>query len=100
VKIGKSSTSEENYRTDCIRSDPTIDPTGSAQTSADLNSLRAIMSQLMREDKETLKLPERGDWSAEALKFLEATCSASPDELSNVSTDSLPRIIAKISRTA
>jgi len=28
VKIGKSSTLEESYRTDCIRSDPTIDPAG------------------------------------------------------------------------
>jgi hypothetical protein len=48
------------------------------------------VSQLMREDTEALKLPEGGDWSAKARKFLELTCSASSEEPSNVSTDCLP----------
>jgi hypothetical protein len=90
VKIGKSSTFEESYKTDCIRSDPTIDPAGSAQTLADLNSLGTVMFESMREDRETLKLPGRADRSAEALNFLQATSSASPDELSDVSTDGTP----------
>jgi hypothetical protein len=58
------------------------------------------MFRLMREDRETLKLLGRAGWSVEALNFLEATSSSSPDELSNVSTDGLARIIAKISRAA
>ena len=59
------------------------------QTSADLNSLGKVMSQLMRENKETLESLERVGWSAKAIDFLEATSSASLDELSNVSTNSL-----------
>jgi hypothetical protein len=48
------------------------------------------VSQLMREVTEALKLPRGGGWSAKALTFLEATCSVFSEELSNVSTDSLP----------
>ena len=58
------------------------------------------MSQLMRENKETLELPGRVGWSAEAIDFLEATSSASPDKLSDVSADRLPAITTKINRTA
>jgi hypothetical protein len=90
VKIGKRSIINGNYRADFVRQDPTILPAGSTQTSADLKSLGKVMSQLMRENKETLELPGRGGWSAEAIDFLEATSSVSPDELSDVSTDSLP----------
>jgi hypothetical protein len=50
------------------------------------------MSQLMRENKETLELLGRVGWLAKAIDFLEATSSASLDELSNVSTNSLPSI--------
>jgi hypothetical protein len=44
----------------------------------------------MRENKEILELLKQGGWSVEAIDLLEATSSASLDELSDVSTDSLP----------
>ena len=69
-----------------IQIPPSIDE---KKTSADLNYLRKVMLQLMRENKETLELSGRGGLSAEAINFLEATSLASLTELSDVSTDSL-----------
>ena len=59
------------------------------QTLANLNSLGKVMSQLMRENKETLELLGRVGWLAKAIDFLEATSLASLDKLSNVSANRL-----------
>ena len=72
-----------------LRTDPTIPQTEKDQTSGDLNSLGAVMLQLMGEIKGSLSLSDPGRWSAEAIDFVEATSWASPDELSDVSADSL-----------
>ncbi|KFZ23358.1 hypothetical protein V502_02163 [Pseudogymnoascus sp. VKM F-4520 (FW-2644)] len=50
---------------------------------ADINSLRVLMLQMMRETPETLKSGV-GNWSAEAISFVEAISWASPYELSDV----------------
>jgi hypothetical protein len=47
------------------------------------------MSQLMRENKETLELLGRVGWLAKAIDFLEATSLASLDKLFNVSANRL-----------
>lgn len=47
------------------------------------------MLQMMDETRETLK-STAVDWSAEAVNFVEATPSATPDELSDVSFSNLP----------
>jgi hypothetical protein len=65
-------------------SDPIIFPDEREHTSADLNSLGTIMLQMMDETRETLK-STAADWSAEAVNFIEATSSTTPDELSDVS---------------
>ena len=65
-------------------SDPTIFLDDREHTSADLNSLGTIMLQMMDETRETLK-STAADWSAEAVNFIEATSSTTPDELSDVS---------------
>jgi hypothetical protein len=69
-------------------SDPTIFPDDREHTSADLNSLGTIMLEMMDETRETLK-STAVDWSAEAVNFVEATSSATPDELSDVSFHNL-----------
>ncbi|KFY64959.1 hypothetical protein V497_01542 [Pseudogymnoascus sp. VKM F-4516 (FW-969)] len=54
------------------------------RTSTGINSLRALMLEMMRETAETLNSRE-GGWSAEAVSFVEAISWASPYELSDVS---------------
>ena len=49
--------------------DPTIVPDDRGHTSADLNSLRTIMLEMMDETRGTLK-STAVDWSAEAVHFL------------------------------
>lgn len=68
--------------------DPTIVSDDREHTSAGLNSLGTIMLEMMDETRETLK-STAVDWSAEAVHFIEATSSATPDELSDVSFASL-----------
>ena len=46
------------------------------------------MLQMMHETRETLK-STAVDWSAEAVNFVEATSSATPDELSDVNFPNL-----------
>jgi len=58
-------------------------PDDDKHTSADLNSLGAIMLEMMKETRESLD-STAVDWSAEAVDFVEATSSASPDEPSDV----------------
>jgi hypothetical protein len=65
-------------------SDPTIFPDDREHTSADLNSLGTIMLEIMDKTRKTLKSTPV-DWSAEAVNLLEATSSATPDELSDAS---------------
>lgn len=66
--------------------DPTIAPGVREQTSADLNSLGTVMLQLMGETRETLNSTALDLWSAEAVNFVEAASSSTPDELSDVSS--------------
>jgi len=65
-----------------VKIDPTIFPDDREHTSADLNSLGTIMLEIMDKTRKTLKSTPV-DWSAEAVNFLEATSSATPDELSD-----------------
>ena len=53
-------------------------------SSADMDSLRVFVLQLMRETVETLNSGV-GKWSAEAISFVEAIPWAAPYELSDVS---------------
>jgi hypothetical protein len=69
-------------------SDPTIFPDKREHTSADLNSLGTIILEMMDETRESLK-STAVDWSAEAVNFVEATSSSTPDELSEVSFPNL-----------
>ena len=68
--------------------DPTIAPAVGEQTSADLNTLGTVMLKLMGETRETLNSAASYLWSAEAINFVGATSSSTPDELSDVSMDS------------
>ncbi|KAH6704207.1 hypothetical protein BKA61DRAFT_618091, partial [Leptodontidium sp. MPI-SDFR-AT-0119] len=66
-----------------IKIDPTNFPDDKENISEDSESLGTIMLQMMNEKRETLEASPEG-WSAEAVHFLEATASATPDELSDV----------------
>ncbi|PVH71046.1 hypothetical protein DL98DRAFT_540368 [Cadophora sp. DSE1049] len=83
VKIGEEALATSKTLELILRTDPTIRPTRKDQTSGDLNSLGAVMLQLIRETKGLLSLLDPGRWSAEAIDFVEATSWASPDELSD-----------------
>lgn len=78
AKIGKRSIIKEIIELIVYVKIPLSSQTGSTQTSADLNSLGKVMSQLMKENKETLELPGLGGWLAEAIEFLEATSTVTP----------------------
>jgi hypothetical protein len=75
-------------------SDSTIFPDNREYTSADLNSLGIIILEIMDETRETLKSTV-GDWSIEAVNFVEATSSLIPDELSDVSFPNLFQPVTK-----
>jgi hypothetical protein len=80
-------------------SDTTLFPDDREHTSADLNSLGTIMLEMMDETRETLK-STAVDWSAEAVNFVEATSSATPDELSDMSFPNLQfRSLLKLAST-
>jgi hypothetical protein len=89
VKIGEEALATSKTLELILRTDPTIPPTEKDQTSGCLDSLGAVMLQLMGELKGSLSLSDPGRWSAEAVDFVEATSWASPDELSDVSAGSL-----------
>lgn len=89
VKIGEEALATSKTLELILRTDLTILPTEKDQTSACLNSLGAVMLQLMGEVEGLLSLSDPGRWSAGAVNFVEATSWASPDELSDVSADSL-----------
>jgi len=65
-------------------SDPTNFPDDKENFSEDSESLSTIMLQMMNEKGETLHASPDG-WSAEAVHFVEATATATPEELSDVS---------------
>lgn len=80
-------------------SDPTTFPDDREHTSADLNSLGTIMLEMMDETRESIK-STAVDWSAEAVHFVEATSSATPDELLDVSFASLQvRLLLNLAST-
>jgi hypothetical protein len=79
-----------------VYSDPTFQPADGDQTSADVNSLGTLMSELMREKRETLTSTALDVWSDGAINFVEACSSSTPDELSDVSMDSESEVVAKI----
>jgi hypothetical protein len=64
-------------------SDPTIFLDDRKHTLADLNSLGTIILEMMDETRETLE-SMAVDWSAEAVNFIEATSSTTPDKLLDV----------------
>ncbi|KAH7330035.1 hypothetical protein BKA65DRAFT_508292 [Rhexocercosporidium sp. MPI-PUGE-AT-0058] len=65
-----------------IKIDPTNCPDGKEDNSVDSKSLSTIMLQMMNEKRETLEASPDG-WSAEAVHFVEATATATPEELSD-----------------
>ncbi|KAH6704237.1 hypothetical protein BKA61DRAFT_618186 [Leptodontidium sp. MPI-SDFR-AT-0119] len=71
-----------------IKIDPTNCPDGKEDNSVDSKSLSTIMLQMMNEKRETLEASPDG-WSAEAVHFVEATATATPEELSDVSLPNL-----------
>ncbi|KAH6698089.1 hypothetical protein BKA61DRAFT_622623 [Leptodontidium sp. MPI-SDFR-AT-0119] len=71
-----------------VKIDPTEMPADKEYISADSKSLSTIMLQMMNEKRESLEASPKG-WSAEAVHFVEATASATPEELSDVSLPTL-----------
>jgi hypothetical protein len=83
VKIDEKPNPKASYSFNYC-SNPTEIPADEDYISAYLKSLSTIMLQMMNEMRETLEASSEG-WSAEAVHFVEATASATPDELSDVS---------------
>ncbi|PVH68541.1 hypothetical protein DL98DRAFT_630505 [Cadophora sp. DSE1049] len=65
-----------------IKINPTNFPDDKENISEDSESLGTIMLQMMNEERETLEASPDG-WSAEAVHFVEATATATPEELSD-----------------
>ena len=89
VKIGEEAVAPSKALELILRTDLTIPPTEKDQISECSKSLGDVMLQLMGETQGSLSLLDPGRWSAKAVDFVEATSWASPDELSDVSADSL-----------
>lgn len=64
--------------------DHTSLPNNDEHTSASLESLATVMLSMMGESRDSLD-DTPGKWSTEALDFVRATSSVSPEELSYVS---------------
>ncbi len=77
VKIGKARIIKQCYKLN-VHSDPTIQPVDGDQTSADANSLGALMLELMREKRATLTSTALDVWSDEAINFVEALLLIDP----------------------